>query len=129
MAQAKILIVEDEKDVVELIRYNLDKAGYLTDAALTGRQALEQALDNRPDLILLDIMLPEMDGLQVCDNLKENPATAAIPVVMLTAKSTPEDIIKGFQMRADDYITKPFSPRDLLARIQAVLQRKIINAK
>lgn len=129
MTHAKILIVEDEKDVLELIRYNLDKAGCLTDTALTGRQALEQALDIRPDLILLDIMLPEMDGLQVCDNLKENPATAAIPVVMLTAKSTPEDIIKGFQMRADDYITKPFSPRDLLARIQAVLHRKTTTAK
>ena len=129
MSQAKILIVEDEKEVLELIRYNLDNAGYVTDTALTGREALDKALDVKPDLILLDLMLPVIDGLEVCYNLKENPVTADIPVIMLTAKSAPEDIQKVYQMQADDYITKPFSPRDLIARIQIVLQRKNINTE
>ena len=129
MSQAKILIVEDENDVAELIRYKLEKAGYETDTAMTGPLALEKVLDNRPDLILLDIMIPEMDGLQVCDNLKNNPVTADIPVVMLTAKSSQEDIDAGFAMDADDYITKPFSPRDLLTRIRTVLHQKAIKAK
>ena len=118
MPQAKILIVEDEKDVLELIRYNLDRAGYETDTALTGRQALDKAIDFGPDLVLLDLMLPEIDGLEVCDNLKSNAETADIPVIMLTAKSTEQDILTGFAMDAADYITKPFSPRDLLARIR-----------
>lgn len=127
MSQTKILIVEDDKDVLELIRYNLNKAGYMTETAMNGRDALDMAIDTKPDLILLDLMLPLIDGLEVCYNLKENIETADIPVVMLTAKSTKEDIIKGLQMRADDYITKPFSPRDLLARIETVLHRKITN--
>lgn len=128
MSQAKILIVEDEKDVLELIRYNLDKGGYETDTALTGRQALDKAIDYAPDLILLDLMLPEIDGLEVCDNLKHNAATEAIPVVMLTAKGTEADVIKGLQMGASDYITKPFSPRDLLARIKDTLNWKTTAA-
>lgn len=129
MSQAKILIVEDEKDVLELIRYNLEKAGYRTDTAVTGKLALEKTLEFKPDLILLDLMLPEMDGLQVCDNLKSSSQTAGIPVIMLTAKSTAEDMIRGFEMDADDYITKPFSPRDLLARIQTLLHQKTTNTK
>jgi DNA-binding response OmpR family regulator len=129
MPQAKILIVEDEKDVQELIRYNLDRAGYETDTAVTGKLALEKTLEFKPDLILLDLMLPEMDGLQVCDNLKSNAETAGIPVIMLTAKSTAEDVIRGFEMDADDYITKPFSPRNLLARIQTVLHQKTTNTQ
>lgn len=124
MVNKKILIVEDEKDVLELIRYSLDKAGYATDTALTGQEALYSAIDNKPDLILLDVMLPEVDGLEVCYNLKSNPATQNIPVIMLTAKSTEADIVKGIEMGADDYITKPFSPRVLLARIGDVLSRK-----
>ncbi len=121
MSKAKILIVENEKDVVELIRYNLNKGGYETDTALTGLQALDKAIDYQPDLILLDLMLPEINGLEVCDNLKYNTLTEAIPVVMLTAKGTEADIRKGFEMGASDYVTKPFSPRDLLARINAIL--------
>lgn len=128
MSRAKILIVEDEKDVLELIRYNLDKGGYGTDTALTGRQALDKAIDYAPDLILLDLMLPEIDGLEVCDNLKHNAATEAIPVVMLTAKGTEADMVKGFQVGASDYITKPFSPRDLLTRIKETLGRKTAAA-
>lgn len=123
MASDKILIVEDEKDVMELIRYNLNRDGYGTDTALTGQQALDKAIDNKPDLILLDLMLPEIDGLEVCYNLKENVMTEAIPVVMLTAKGTEADIAKGLEMGADDYITKPFSPRILIERIKAVLRR------
>jgi two-component system phosphate regulon response regulator PhoB len=129
MSQVKILIVEDEKDVLELIRYNLNNNGYGTETALTGWKALEKAIDYKPDLILLDLMLPEIDGLEVCDNLKNNTITAAIPVVMLTAKGTEADIVKGLQMGASDYITKPFSPRDLLARIKHVLNRQATAAK
>jgi len=129
MSQTKILIVEDEKDVLELIRYNLDKAGYVTETALTGQLALDKAIDSKPDLILLDIMLPEIDGLDVCYNLKTNINTKSIPVIMLTAKSSELDVMKGFEMGADDYITKPFSPRDLLVCIQAHLSRKNIETK
>ncbi len=124
MAQAKILIVEDEEDVQELVRYNLEKNGYLTESALDGRQALEKAKSKSPDLILLDLMLPEIDGLEVCKLVKKDPKTASIPVVMLTAKGTEADIVAGLEMGADDYITKPFSPRVLMARVKAVLRRK-----
>lgn len=128
MAIKKILIVEDEKDVLELIRYNLGRAGYKTDIALTGYEALEMAIDFKPDLILLDLMLPEIDGLEVCYNLKNNVDTKTIPVIMLTARSTEADIIIGTEMGADDYITKPFSPRVLLTRIENVLNRQTKDA-
>ena len=124
MAQAKILIVEDEEDVQELVRYNLEKNGYVTETAMDGRQALEKAKSKSPDLILLDLMLPEIDGLEVCKLIKKDPKTASIPVVMLTAKGTEADIVTGLEMGADDYVTKPFSPRVLMARVKAVLRRK-----
>lgn len=124
MAQSKILIVEDEEDVLELVRYNLEKNGYLTDSALTGRKALEKIRSRTPDLILLDLMLPEVDGLEVCRCVKKDAKTADIPVIMLTAKGTEADIVAGLEMGADDYITKPFSPRVLMARVKAVLRRK-----
>ncbi len=124
MAQTKILIVEDEEDVLELIRYNLEKNGYLTEAAMDGRVALEKVRSVSPDLILLDLMLPEVDGLEVCRSVKKEPKTAGIPVVMLTAKGTEADIVAGLEMGADDYVTKPFSPRVLMARVKAVLRRK-----
>jgi len=124
MAQAKILIVEDEEDVLELIRYNLEKNGYQTETALNGRLALEKVRSKSIDLILLDLMLPEIDGLEVCRMVKKDPKTANIPVVMLTAKGTEADIVAGLEMGADDYITKPFSPRVLMARVKAVLRRK-----
>ena len=124
MAQAKILIVEDEEDVLELVRYNLEKNGYATESAMDGRQAMEKARSKSPDLILLDLMLPEIDGLEVCKLVKKDPKTSSIPVVMLTAKGTEADIVAGLEMGADDYITKPFSPRVLMARVKAVLRRK-----
>ena len=124
MPQAKILIVEDEEDVLELVRYNLEKNGYQTETALNGRKALEKIRSASPDLILLDLMLPEVDGLEICRSVKKDAKTADIPVIMLTAKGTEADIVAGLEMGADDYITKPFSPRVLMARIKAVLRRK-----
>lgn len=123
MAQEKILIVEDEEDVLELVQYNLQKDGYLTDSAMTGWEALKKAKSGVPDIVLLDLMLPELDGLEVCRLLKAESETAGIPVIMLTAKGTEADIVAGLEMGADDYITKPFSPRVLLARVKAVIRR------
>lgn len=123
MAEEKILIVEDEEDVLELIRYNLEKNSYHTETATTGPAALSVAESVMPDLILLDLMLPGLDGLEVCRNLKKSPKTSDIPVVMVTAKGTEADIVTGLEMGAADYITKPFSPRILLARVRAVLRR------
>lgn len=123
MSQEKILIVEDEEDVLELVRYNLTKEGYLTDTAMTGREALKKSKSGVPDLVLLDLMLPELDGLEVCRLIKADAQTASIPVIMLTAKGTEADIVSGLEMGADDYITKPFSPRVLLARVKAVIRR------
>jgi len=128
MSQVKILIVEDEEDVLELVRYNLEKNGYLTDSALNGRKALEKIRSTLPDLILLDLMLPEVDGLEICRSVKRDPRTADIPVIMLTAKGTEADIVAGLEMGADDYVTKPFSPRVLMARVKAVLRRKELPA-
>lgn len=124
MAEHKILIVEDEEDVRELVRYNLEKNGYRTEFAPDGKIALNKARTSKPDLILLDLMLPKIDGLQVCRSLKADAATAHIPIVMLTAKGTEADIVTGLEMGADDYIPKPFSPRVLLARLKAVLRRQ-----
>lgn len=129
MTQAKILIVEDEEDVLELVRYNLEKNGYQTETAATGKQALEKVRSRAIDLILLDLMLPEIDGLEVCRVVKKDPSTVNIPVVMLTAKGTEADIVAGLEMGADDYITKPFSPRVLMARVKAVLRRKELSAE
>ncbi len=124
MADEKVLIVEDEDDVLELICYNLQKNGYQTETAAAGPIALSKAQTASPDLILLDLMLPGMDGLDVCRTLKKDPKTSSIPVVMVTAKGTETDIVTGLEMGAADYITKPFSPRVLLARIRAVLRRE-----
>ena len=124
MAQEKILIVEDEADVLELVRYNLEKNGYQTEGAMTGTEAVQKAQSISPDLILLDLMLPEIDGLEVCKLVKKDPKISSIPIIMLTAKGTEADIVAGLEMGADDYITKPFSPRVLMARVKAVLRRK-----
>lgn len=123
MAQEKILIVEDEEDVQELIRYNLEKNGFRCDIASDGLKGLEKAKKSNYDLILLDLMIPGVDGLEVCKQLKKNAETEAIPIVMLTAKGTEADIVTGLEMGADDYVTKPFSPRILIARLKAVLRR------
>ena len=124
MAGEKILIVEDEEDVMELIRYNLAKEGFRCDAACNGQEALGNAMATAPDLVLLDLMLPEVDGLDVCKQLKRSPLTEHIPIVMVTAKSDETDIVTGLELGADDYITKPFSPKVLVARVRAVLRRK-----
>ena len=124
MAHERILIVEDEEDVLELIGYNLEQNGFQLDTAMDGRCALEKARNGKPDLVLLDLMLPKVDGLEVCRTLKSDPQTSGIAVVMLTAKGTEADIVTGLEIGAEDYITKPFSPRILLARIRAVLRRR-----
>ncbi len=123
MPDASILLVEDERDLLELLKYNLEREGYQTRTAETGEEGLKAARGDTPDLILLDLMLPAMDGLEVCRSLKSREQTANVPVIMLTAKGEESDIVRGLEMGADDYITKPFSPRVLLARIQAVLRR------
>lgn len=119
----KILIVDDEKDIVKMLDYNLKKEGYRTALAYDGEDALEMAKKEHPDLIVLDLMLPGMDGLEVCKSLKKEPKSASIPIIMLTAKTQEADKIVGLELGADDYITKPFSPRELIARIKAVLRR------
>ena len=124
MAGKEILIVEDDEDVMELIRYNLAKEGFNCDAAYNGQEALKKAQGMLPDLVLLDLMLPEVDGLEVCKRLKISPQTEHIPIVMVTAKSDEADIVAGLELGADDYITKPFSPKVLVARVRAVLRRK-----
>ena len=123
MAQKRILVVEDDRDISELIRYNLEREGYEVSAVFNGGQAVEYAGKIDPDLILLDLMLPEMDGLDVCRQLKSHEGLKGIPVVMLTAKSEEADVIVGLQMGAEDYITKPFSPKVLVARVKVIMRR------
>ena len=120
---AKILIVEDERDIVDLLRYNLKQENFEVDVVRNGADVLPRAVDNPPDLILLDLMLPEVDGLIVCRLLKNDPRTKKIPIVMLTAKADEQDRVTGLELGADDYITKPFSPREVVLRINAVLRR------
>lgn len=124
MANEKILVVDDEEDILELVQYNLTKNGYRVVSVGTGEDALEAAKSESPDLIILDLMLPGLDGLEVCKILKADSRTAPISIVMLTAKGEEADIVTGLELGADDYITKPFSPRILLARLRAVLRRK-----
>ncbi|GAB61744.1 MAG: DNA-binding response regulator [Candidatus Jettenia sp.] len=123
MPKEKILIVDDEQDLVKLIRYHLEKDGYKVLSASNGEDALFMARRERPELIVLDLMLPGIDGLEVCKKLKTTPELATIAIVMLTAKGEESDITVGLRLGADDYITKPFSPKELIARIQAVLRR------
>lgn len=124
MQKRHLLVVEDDEDILELVAYNLVKAGYRVTRAATGREALARVAEEPPDLVVLDLMLPETDGTEVCRRLKGDASTSAIPVVMLTAKGEESDIVAGLELGADDYITKPFSPKVLLARIRAVLRRK-----
>ena len=119
----KILIVDDEKDIVKMLDYNLKKEGFRTVVAHDGEDALTLVSREHPDLVLLDLMLPGKDGLEVCKSLKNEIKTASIPIIMLTAKTQEADKIVGLELGADDYVTKPFSPRELLARIKAVLRR------
>ncbi len=122
MAKEKILVVDDEEDIQKLLEYNLTKEGYRVDSVKSGEEALSKAPEMRPDIIILDLMLPGVDGLDVCKKLKADPKTARIPIVMLTAKGEDADIVAGLELGADDYITKPFSPRVLVARIRNVLR-------
>ncbi|MBS4540073.1 response regulator transcription factor [Clostridium sp. D2Q-11] len=123
MSYGKILVVDDEEHIVELIKYNLESNGYEIITAFDGNEAYKKALEETPDLILLDIMLPILDGMEVCKKLKRNKDTEDIPVIMLTAKGEETDKVIGLELGADDYITKPFGIRELVARIKAVLRR------
>ena len=124
MSKEKILVVDDEEDILELVRYNLVREGYAVATTLSGEDALKAANSDPVDLIVLDLMLPGMDGLEVARRLKQNADTQEIPIVMLTAKGEEADIVTGLELGADDYLTKPFSPRILIARIKAVLRRQ-----
>jgi two-component system, OmpR family, alkaline phosphatase synthesis response regulator PhoP len=124
MPKEKILVVDDEEDILELIRYNLAREGYQVVCAASGEKTVEKACKDKPDLIVLDLMLPGIDGLQVTRNLKDDVRTRHIPIIMLTAKGEEADIVTGLELGADDYITKPFSPRVLLARIRAIVRRR-----
>jgi two-component system phosphate regulon response regulator PhoB len=123
MGKRHVLVVDDEKEILQLIEYNLLKSGYACTCVATGTDAVRTAPVLLPDLILLDLMLPGLDGFQVCSQLKHDPKTADIPIVMLTARGSENDIVRGLETGADDYITKPFSPKVLLARIGAALRR------
>jgi len=123
MVKEKILVVEDEEDILELVQYNLSKEGYRVECVLSGEDALKKVKESMYGLIVLDLMLPGVDGLEVCKILKNDGQTAHIPIVILTAKSEESDIVLGLEFGADDYITKPFSPRVLIARLRAVLRR------
>jgi two-component system alkaline phosphatase synthesis response regulator PhoP len=127
MAQANILVVDDERDLLELVHYNLTRAGYRVDCVASGEKALVQLRSRLPDLLVLDVLLPGIDGLEVCKLMKQDPRTATVPIVMLTARSEEADVVTGLELGADDYLTKPFSPRVLLARVKAVLRRQHID--
>ena len=123
MTNEKILVIEDEKNILELIKYNLEHEGFQVLTASKGRMGLELALRGSSSLVILDLMLPELSGLDICKTLRQNPKTRTIPIIMLTAKGTEADKVVGLELGADDYITKPFSPRELIARVKAVLRR------
>jgi two-component system, OmpR family, alkaline phosphatase synthesis response regulator PhoP len=128
MPKEHILVVDDEEDILELVRYNLAKEGYRVTAVASGEEALQSARSVQPDMILLDLMLPGVDGLEVCRLLKHDPKTQHIPIIMLSAKGEEADIVTGLELGAADYITKPFSPRVLVARLRAVLRRRAADA-
>jgi phosphate regulon transcriptional regulator PhoB len=119
----KILVVDDEKDIVDLITYNLEKEGFSTIKAYNGESALELVKAKKPDMVILDLMLPGIRGLEVCKFIRKNPETETLPIIMLTAKGDQVDKILGLEMGADDYITKPFNVGELIARVRAVLRR------
>lgn len=120
---AKVLVVDDEPDIVELVRYHLEKAGFRCLVGADGAAALRLVREHRPDLLILDLMLPGLDGLEVCRRLRHDPATARLPVIMLTARAEEVDRVVGLEVGADDYVVKPFSPRELVARVNAILRR------
>jgi phosphate regulon transcriptional regulator PhoB len=119
----KILVVEDEADIRELLRYSLVQEGYTVEEAADGAEALDRVTRRAPDLVMLDLMLPRMSGLELCRRLRSNPETARLPVIVVTAKSAEVDRVLGLEMGADDYVVKPFSPREVVARVKALLRR------
>lgn len=123
MSKGRILVVDDEEDILELVKYNLEREGYLVDCVDTGEEAIERAVAIRPDGILLDLMLPGVDGIEVCRELRKNPDTRTIPIIMMTAKGEEADVVSGLEVGADDYVPKPFSTKVLVARLRALLRR------
>jgi two-component system phosphate regulon response regulator PhoB len=124
MAKERILVVDDEEDILELVRYNLAREGYTPVLAASGEEALKIARREPVDLVILDLMLPGLDGLEVAKALKNDPQTRTMPIIMLTAKGEDADVVAGLEIGADDYVTKPFSPRVLSARVKAVFRRR-----
>ncbi|MBT6167489.1 MAG: response regulator transcription factor [Verrucomicrobia bacterium] len=122
-----ILIIEDEIDIANLVRFNFERNGYSVDIAHDGREGLEKILKNQPDLVILDLMLPEIDGYKILKKMQRDTRSHSIPVIMLTAKSQIDDRLKGLELGADDYITKPFSPKELILRAQAILKRNRVT--
>jgi phosphate regulon transcriptional regulator PhoB len=122
---SRVLIVEDEPDIRELVVHHLKREGYQVSVAASGEEALRQVQASPPDLVLLDLMMPAMNGLEVCRRLRQDPVTASLPIVMLTAKGDEIDRVLGLEIGADDYVVKPFSPKELLARVRAVLRRSL----
>jgi phosphate regulon transcriptional regulator PhoB len=120
---AKVLVIDDEKDIVSLLRYHLEKAGFQCLEGMDGAVALRLVREHHPDLLILDLMLPGMDGLEICRHLRQDAATARLPILMLTAKAEEVDRVVGLEVGADDYVVKPFSPRELVARVRAILRR------
>ena len=120
---SRILVVEDDPDIAELIRHYLEKAGHTVQRAASGADVLPLVRVDKPDLVVLDLMLPELDGLMVCQAMRAEPSTAAIPIIMVTARGDEADRIAGLELGADDYVTKPFSPNELAARVSALLRR------
>ncbi len=123
MAKTKILVIEDESDILEVIQYNLEREGHKVIACRNGEQGLSRIRTDNPDLVILDLMLPGMDGVEVCRQVKSDPVTRAIPIIMVTAKTEESDVVLGLGMGADDYLGKPFSPKELIARVKVVLRR------
>jgi two-component system phosphate regulon response regulator PhoB len=128
MTKESVLIVEDDEDILQLLEYNFHSAGFEVAVARDGLDALNKIRRQRPDLVLLDIMLPGADGFEVCKNIKRDPKTAQVPVIMLTARGEEVDRIVGLELGADDYVVKPFSPRELILRARAVLKRLVSDA-
>jgi DNA-binding response OmpR family regulator len=123
----RILVVDDEPDVLELVEYNLSGAGFSVITASDGAEALAKIRTHQPDLVILDVMMPEMDGTELCKLLRRDPATADIPIILLTARAGEIDRVLGFELGADDYVTKPFSPRELVLRVKSLLRRGQIS--
>ena len=129
MGRERIIAIEDEPDILEVVEYNLRKEGYEVIGVENGEEGLNTVRRENPDLVLLDLMLPGMDGLEVCRRLKYEAATRSIPVIMVTAKGEESDVVLGLEVGADDYLTKPFGPRELVARVRAVLRRSAFRVE